>query len=44
MKWMCEKCLVEMEVEREGKNRNRVHCPACDEIWYVDDNDEYINE
>ena len=44
MTWVCDKCYGEMEYEHEEKNYNRVHCPRCGETWYVDDNDEYINE
>lgn len=44
MKWICDKCYSEMEVTHEGPDRNKVHCPNCDTEWYVDDNDEYINE
>ena len=44
MTWVCDKCYSAMEVEREGRNRNRVYCPQCGNEWYVDDDDEYIND
>ena len=43
MTWVCDKCYGEMEVEEQG-NRKRVYCPNCGTEWYVDENDEYINE
>lgn len=42
--WICDKCYSSMEVEHVGKNRNRVWCPNCGTEWFVDDNDQYINE
>lgn len=42
--WVCDKCYSAMEVTHVGENRNLVHCPACGNEWYVEDNGEYINE
>lgn len=42
--WICDKCFSEMKVEKEDTNRNRVYCPVCGNEWYIDDEDEYINE
>ena len=42
MTWVCDNCYGEMEVTHEGPNR--VYCPNCGTEWYVDDDDEYINE
>lgn len=44
MTWVCDNCYSEMEVTHEAENRNRVYCPNCGTEWYVDDEDEYINE
>lgn len=44
MTWVCDKCHEKMEYEHVERNYNRVHCPYCGETWYVDDDDEYINE
>lgn len=44
MTWVCDNCYGAMEVTHEGYNRNRVYCPNCGTEWYVDDDDEYINE
>lgn len=44
MIWVCDICYSEMEETQEGKNRKRIHCPNCGSEWYVDNNDEYINE
>jgi hypothetical protein len=33
-----------MKVQKEDTNRNRVYCPVCGNEWYIDDEDEYINE
>jgi hypothetical protein len=33
-----------MKVIRERKNRNKIECPNCGTYWFVDDNDEYIND
>lgn len=41
---MCDVCYSEMNVTSEGYNRNRVECPNCGTCWYVDDEDEYIND
>ena len=42
--WVCDNCYSPMEVTPVGKNRNLVHCPNCGTEWYVDDEDEYIND
>lgn len=42
--WVCDECYSAMEVTKEGPNRNLVHCPNCGNEWYVDDDDEYIND
>lgn len=44
MKWICDNCYSEMEVEHVGDNRNLVRCPQCGTEWYIDDDDQYINE
>ena len=44
MSWICDQCYSEMEVTHEGYNRNKVECPSCGTYWYIDDNDEYIND
>lgn len=44
MTWVCDNCYGAMEVTREKRNRNRVYCPNCGTEWYVDDEDEYIND
>lgn len=44
MTWVCDNCYSAMEVVNEGFNRNRVYCPQCGTEWYVDDDDEYIND
>ncbi len=43
MVWVCGKCYSQMNVTREGKNRNRICCLNCGTEWYVDDNSEYLN-
>lgn len=42
--WVCDNCYSAMEVTHEGPNRNRIYCPECGTEWYVDDEDEYIND
>ena len=44
MTWVCDKCYGKMEETYEGNNRKRIYCPNCGEEWFVDNNDEYINE
>ncbi len=44
MAWICDGCYSEMNVTHEGQNLNRVTCPVCGNEWYVDDDDEYIND
>lgn len=33
-----------MEATHVGRNRNRIYCPNCGTEWFVDNDDEYINE
>jgi len=42
--WVCDNCYGPMEETQEGKNRKHIYCPNCGTEWYVDDDDEYINE
>lgn len=44
MTWVCNHCYSAMDETREGRNRNKVSCPNCGTYWYVDDDDEYIND
>lgn len=44
MTWVCDKCYSAMDVTHVRRDRNRVHCPVCGTEWYVDDDDEYIND
>ena len=44
MTWVCDYCYSGMEVTKEGRNRYRVECPNCGTTWYVDDDDEMIND
>ncbi len=44
MTWICDKCYSAMEYTHVSRNRNRVHCPNCGTEWFVDKDDEYINE
>lgn len=44
VKWVCDECFSEMKVEKEDTDRNRIYCPSCGNQWYVDDEDEYIND
>lgn len=44
MKWICDNCYTAMNVTKEGRNRNKIECPNCGTYWYVDNNDEYIND
>lgn len=44
MTWVCNNCYGEMNATREGRNRNKIECPTCGTYWYVDDDDEMIND
>ena len=44
MTWVCDHCYSAMNVTNEGENRNKIECPNCGTYWYVDDDDEYIND
>ena len=44
MAWVCDNCYSEMNVTREGKNRNKIECPICGTYWYVDDDDQFLND
>ena len=44
MTWVCDICGGLMEVTHEEENRNKVKCTECGTYWYVDDEDEYIND
>lgn len=42
--WVCDQCYSLMGEIEESEDRKRIHCPVCGTEWYVDGNDEYINE
>lgn len=44
MTWVCDQCHSAMEVHEESSDRKRIYCPVCGTEWYVDADDEYINE
>ncbi len=44
MSWVCDHCYSLMDEISEGNNRNKIECPNCGTYWYVDDDDEYIND
>lgn len=44
MAWVCNNCYSEMGVTKERRNRYRVECPNCGTYWYIDKNDEFIND
>jgi len=44
MIWVCDNCQSEMEVWEEGYNKKRVSCPKCGTEWFVDENNEIIDE
>lgn len=44
MTWVCNNCYSAMDVTKEGRNRYRVECPNCGTYWFVDKNDEMIND
>lgn len=44
MAWVCDNCYSEMDVSRDGRNRKKISCPQCGTYWYVDNDDEYIND
>ena len=41
MTWVCDQCYSAME---EIEDQKRIHCPNCGTEWYVDGDDQYINE
>ena len=44
MTWVCDNCYSAMEVTKEERNRYRVECPNCGTYWFVDEEDEMIND
>ena len=42
--WVCNKCYEIMEVTRESKKRSLVFCPNCGNEYYIDNDDEIIND
>lgn len=44
MAWVCDYCEGLMEETRAGRNRKKIYCPTCGTYWYVDNDDEYIND
>lgn len=44
MTWVCDNCYSAMEETQEGRNRKKISCPTCGTYWYVDKDDEYIND
>ena len=44
MAWVCDCCYSEMDVTKEGRNRYRIKCPDCGRYWFVDKDDEMIND
>jgi len=44
MIWVCDVCYEKMEVEEGSMDRKRVYCQHCENEFYVDDDDECINE
>lgn len=44
MTWVCNCCYSEMDVTKEEYNRYRVECPNCGTYWFVDKEDEMIND
>lgn len=44
MDWVCDHCYHVMEVTEETRNRFLVTCPNCGTYWYVDKDDEILND
>lgn len=44
MTWVCDKCFSKMEISYEAPNKYLVHCPNCGLDYYVDENDQLIDE
>lgn len=44
MTWVCDNCYSAMEETKESRNRKKISCPTCGTYWYVDKDDEYIND
>ena len=44
MTWVCNHCYSAMDVTKEVHNRYRVECPNCGTYWFVDEDDEMIND
>lgn len=44
MAWICDYCYSEMEEMKAGRNRKKISCPNCGTYWYVDNDNEYIND
>ncbi len=42
--WGCERCFSPMEITREAPNRYLVRCPNCGLEFYVDKDNECIND
>ena len=44
MTWICDVCYSAMIETEESYDRKKIECPNCGTYWYVDDEDEYIND
>ena len=44
MSWICDYCYSVMDETREEKDRIKIKCPNCGTYWYIDDEEEYIND
>ena len=44
MSWICDNCYSIMNESKESRNRHRIECPDCGRYYYVDDDDEMIND
>jgi len=44
MVWICDNCYSEMNESMECRNRYRIECPKCGAYWFVDEDNEMIND
>ena len=44
MTWVCDYCYGAMDVTKESRNRYRIECPTCGTYWFVDEENEMIND
>ena len=44
MTWVCDNCYSKMKVTRVDLNKRRVYCPKCGTEWFIDNDDEIIND